>query len=160
MERMRHRVRAAGLCVDRDRVLLVLHRHPQTGEEWWVPPGGGGEQGDADLFDTARREMFEETGLHASPARIAYVREFRETSQQCYHLELFISVETWEGQLTTDNLVEGDWDSEYVVESRWMSRAEMIGRTVYPIWLKEDWFWEDARAGFPETRYVGVAYED
>lgn len=40
---MRHRIRAAALIVKDDSILLVQHVHPDTGELWWVPPGGGVE---------------------------------------------------------------------------------------------------------------------
>lgn len=51
------------VCVDeRDRVLLLRWRDPADGSYVWEPPGGGVESGERPI-DTARRELFEETGL-------------------------------------------------------------------------------------------------
>ena len=158
-EQMRHRIRAAGLLVDGDRLLLVLHRNVHTGEEWWVPPGGGMEPCDVDAFDTTKRELFEETGLTGTVSRIAYVREFREVAQETHHLELFMPVDSWSGELTLDNLVDGDVDSALVADARWLTRDEMTDRVVYPEWLKDDWFWQDAVNGFAVIRYTGLAEE-
>jgi hypothetical protein len=38
---MKHRIRAAAIIVNQNAVLLVNHKHPANGFEWWVPPGGG-----------------------------------------------------------------------------------------------------------------------
>lgn len=41
---MRHRIRAAGLLIDQDRILMV---NENDGEQsYWVPPGGGFEARD------------------------------------------------------------------------------------------------------------------
>ena len=59
---MKHRIRAAAIIVGDDRLLLVKHVHPQTGETWWVPPGGGLE-GTETIHECVKREVYEETGL-------------------------------------------------------------------------------------------------
>jgi ADP-ribose pyrophosphatase YjhB (NUDIX family) len=58
-----------GVIVWRDgRVLLVRRtRPPQAGE--WSLPGGGQELGET-LFETARREVAEETGLEVAPTGV------------------------------------------------------------------------------------------
>jgi len=86
---VKHRVRAAGILIRGDSILLVLHRHPENSSEWWIPPGGGLKEEDGSIFQTAQREIFEETGLTAQLSRISYIREFRETSINIHHLEFF-----------------------------------------------------------------------
>ena len=44
--------------------VLVMHRHKEPNLGKWVAPGGKVEHGESP-HDTARREMFEETGLKA-----------------------------------------------------------------------------------------------
>ena len=50
------------MITDGDRVLLVKHKDPANGYEWWMPPGGGLE-GEESVMDCAVRETWEETGL-------------------------------------------------------------------------------------------------
>jgi 8-oxo-dGTP pyrophosphatase MutT (NUDIX family) len=51
------------ICLDVDgRVLLMCWRDPHDGALIWEPPGGGIEAGESP-FETARRELAEETGL-------------------------------------------------------------------------------------------------
>jgi 8-oxo-dGTP pyrophosphatase MutT (NUDIX family) len=51
------------VCLDADgRVLLMCWRDPHDGALIWEPPGGGIEAGESP-FETARRELAEETGL-------------------------------------------------------------------------------------------------
>jgi 8-oxo-dGTP pyrophosphatase MutT (NUDIX family) len=59
---MIHRVRAAGLIVESQRILLVRHRTPGTERDWWIPPGGGLKPEDAGVLDTARRRSSRRQG--------------------------------------------------------------------------------------------------
>jgi 8-oxo-dGTP pyrophosphatase MutT (NUDIX family) len=60
----RERQAARVIVVDQDRHVLLLHGHdprrPERGG-WWFTPGGGREAGETPA-ETARRELFEETG--------------------------------------------------------------------------------------------------
>jgi 8-oxo-dGTP pyrophosphatase MutT (NUDIX family) len=58
---VREGVRALVLDED-DRVLLVRMVEPQTGDQWWVTPGGGVDP-DEEAPQALRRELREETGL-------------------------------------------------------------------------------------------------
>jgi ADP-ribose pyrophosphatase YjhB (NUDIX family) len=60
-----------------------------SGPVWWCPPGGGLEAAES-VFEAARREVGEETGLAVCPERVAYIREFVEPTRQAHHLELFL----------------------------------------------------------------------
>lgn len=153
---MKHRVRAAGILVRGDSILLVLHRHPENGSEWWIPPGGGLKEEDGSIFQTAQREIFEETGLTVQLSRISYIREFRETSTNIHHLEFFLPVDAYSGEITLENIPEGDLDDGIIKAVKWLPRSELGDRVVWPEWIKEDWFWQDAKAGFPEIIYTGV----
>ena len=157
MKPMIHRVRAAGLFINNQHILLVLHQHPETGEEWWIPPGGGVMEGDHSIFHTAQREIFEETGLKAILSRISFIREFRETLTNTYHLEFFMPVDSFTGEITIKNIPPGDIDDGVIQRVEWLHRSELSEITVWPEWFYKEWFWESAETGFPDCRYMGVS---
>ena len=70
---MRYGISAAGIIVEDDKVLLAHHVEP--GYDFWTLPGGRLE-GVESVFDCARREMAEETGLAVDLDRIVYIQEF------------------------------------------------------------------------------------
>jgi len=103
---MRHRVRAAVLIVEGDSILLVRHREPLTGNEWWIPPGGG-LQADDDLISAACREVREETGLTVVVSRIVLVREFKDLATNYHHVELFFAADSYGGEITLATCAAG-----------------------------------------------------
>ncbi len=155
---VRHRIRAAALMVEGDRILLVQHVHPETGEIWWVPPGGGLEAVDGSVFNCARRETFEETGLSVQLERIVYIREFLDQENQTHHLELFISSSGHSGELTIQNVQGTGPDEHYIKDVRWVGKKELANLIVYPGILKDD-FWRDFEQGFPKMKYLGVSID-
>jgi len=156
---MTHRIRVAALITDGDRILLVQHIHPVTREEWWVPPGGGVEQEDGSVFDCARREVFEETGLRVELTNIVYIREFLDQENQARNLELFVGSTAHSGELTLRHVQGSGPDENYIRGVRWVPRCELGNITVYPEVLRSS-FWEDLAEGFPRTKYLGTQYGD
>ena len=63
-------ITCTGLVLAPDREKMLMVHHPRL--DRWLLPGGHVEPGDAEIWDTARREVLEETGaqLVASPAPI------------------------------------------------------------------------------------------
>tara|TARA_B100000809_G_C14788436_1_gene405691 strand:- start:301 stop:564 length:264 start_codon:yes stop_codon:yes gene_type:complete len=83
---MRTRIRAAGLAIENDSILLIKHKGDS--DEFWIPPGGGVE--DSETFEECViREMREETGLVPTVNRLVYLREFTQTGIDIHHLALF-----------------------------------------------------------------------
>jgi 8-oxo-dGTP pyrophosphatase MutT (NUDIX family) len=150
---MKHRIRVAALVTRGDSLLLIQHVHAEAGV--WVPPGGGVEAEDESVFDCARREAFEETGLQVTLSRIVYIREFLDQENQNRNLELFVSSSDHSGELAIRH-VQGSGPDEHDIRNvRWVPRAELNSMIVFPDILK-DVFWEDLAEGFPETRYLGT----
>jgi 8-oxo-dGTP diphosphatase len=152
---MRHRIRAAALLCDGERLLMVEHRSRHSGRLWWIPPGGGAEPGDSSIFACAVREVFEETGLAVSLSRIVYVREFFESSRNVRHLELFLLATDWSGEITQAHHPEPGPDDDIVLRAAWLTRRELDDRQVYPQELRTR-FWDEFSQGFPHTVYLGV----
>ena len=67
----RQRVAAYAL-LRRDDDLLLTRLSPQVAFQGWTLPGGGLDHGEHPR-DALRREIYEETGLHAEPGRIVDV---------------------------------------------------------------------------------------
>ena len=145
---MRYGISAAALIVRNEQVLLVNHR--ETGRyDFWVPPGGG-LQGSESIFECARRETLEETGLDVELDRILYIQEFWEPG---YHFcKFFILCKSFRGDLTLANKEQAE---SFLVDARYFAQDDLRGLPVYPEILK-DLFWDDLKAEYPVTRYLGL----
>ena len=82
------RVRASGLCWRNEELLLVNHRGLTAGD-FWAPPGGGVEFGEA-VHDGLRREFREETGLQVRVEQFLFACEFIDSP--LHAIELFFKV--------------------------------------------------------------------
>ena len=152
---MKHRIRVAALITEADRIVLVQHVHPDTGEQWWVPPGGGLEPQDESIFECARREVFEETGLRIEPGGLVYLREFVDRENRARNLELFVGCLSHAGTLTMRNVKGSGPDEHYIREVRWVGKGELASMTVYPEVLKDE-FWDDVAEGLAQTKCLGT----
>ena len=152
---MEHRVRAAVIIVDGGKILLVKHVDPASGNEWWIPPGGGLLPQDRSIVDCADREVFVETGLKVRIGRLIYLREFLEEAPSVHHVELFLLAREFAGELTMEHIKGKGPHEEFIRELRWLGQGEVQDLIVYPEHLRDS-FWDDMAAGFPEARYLGV----
>lgn len=150
---MNHRIRVAAIIINDQKVLLVKHVDPETGYTWWVPPGGGLEEEDDSLFDCAKREVFEEANLEISLSRIIYIREFL---QKNINLEIFTLADEYRGEISIENIGGHGADEQFIKDVAWFSKEDLQHQDmiVFPEILK-DIFWDDYRANFPVTRYLG-----
>jgi 8-oxo-dGTP diphosphatase len=150
---MKHRIRAAAVIVKDNAILLVKHKHPVKGVEWWVPPGGGLLEKES-VYECAVRETWEEAGIKVVLGNILYLSEFIDLEQDYHHFEVFILADSFSGTPNIQNLIQEDMDANYVKEARFLTRKEMAGLTVFPKILK-DGFWDDLAAGKLQTKYLG-----
>lgn len=145
---VKYGISAAALIVRNGQILLVHHR--EAGRyDFWVPPGGSLE-GNESIFECAKRETFEETGLVVELDRILYIQEFWEPE---YHFcKFFISGKILSGSLT---LANREKDEGFLVGLRFFSPDDLLNITVYPENLREQ-FWDDLKAEPTTTRYLGL----
>lgn len=149
-----HRIRAAGLLVRDDRILLV--KHVVGDDTYWLPPGGGFESvSDQSTRDTVRREFMEETGLDVDVGPLVYVREFAEPAMGRFHMELFYRIDAWRGELSLANLAGLGGDEFEIRELAWISRDELTALPFYPAELLDD-VWERVAAEVVVIRHLGL----
>ncbi len=145
---MRYGISAASLIVENERLLLV--HHLEEGKyDFWVPPGGS-VKGSESVFECARRETLEETGLQVELGSILYIQEFYDTE---YHfIKFFILASGASGELSLSNR---DADESFLVEARWFTCGELQGMNIFPLPLK-DQFWVERCAQPVTARYLGL----
>jgi len=131
---MEQRIRAAGILIDNDAILLLKVRD-FTGE-YWIPPGGGMEEGDRSSKDCVVREFKEEAGLDIEAGELICVREFLETHRNRYHSEFFYRVSCYHGEPHIENLA-GLNDEEYIQSVEWVPLTELNDKRMYPKELKD-----------------------
>ena len=132
---MRHRIRAAGLIIDQNRILMV-NEH-DTGQSYWVPPGGGFEAKDGNTSNTVKREVWEETGLSVVVGKLMFIREFCETERNIYHVEQFYRVDHWQGTISLKNLEALEGEVRSISQVRWFTKEELVHVDVFPPHLKD-----------------------
>jgi len=69
------RVRANGILIHQNSVLLVQLKTPILDYPYWMPPGGGVEFGET-LQEAVKREVIEETGISVQVNELWYVHDY------------------------------------------------------------------------------------
>jgi ADP-ribose pyrophosphatase YjhB (NUDIX family) len=110
------------------------------------------------LTDYARCEVFEEMGLTVELGKSAYLCQFLESANGTHHLEVFFQATAPSGVLTIANIVDNGPDEHIFKGVALLGREELASITVYPECLR-DRFWDDLKAEFPETPYLGLNKE-
>lgn len=126
---MEHRIRAAGILVRNNSVLLVKVKDP-TGE-YWIPPGGGFENDDVSTKACLRREFLEEAGLDVTVGALICVREFLETTAGRYNAEFFYQITDYTGEPHIENL-HGLNDEEFIQGVEWVDIEALKDCRTYP----------------------------
>jgi 8-oxo-dGTP diphosphatase len=145
---MKHRIAAGVIVEEEGRILLVRHTKPGV-YDFWVAPGGGAE-GTEDLLAAAKREVFEECGLHVEPLQLAYIEELSKPhTREC---KVWFTGRVIGGNI---NASSSEAAQEHIAEAAWLSRSEFEGKTVFPPMLHGD-YWQDKQRGFAFPRYVGL----
>ncbi len=151
-----HRLGAGVLVVRDDAVLLTHHVRPGV-FDYWSPPGGGVHPGE-DIETAARREAFEETGLRIEPVRLLYVEQLLGRGSGTHHTKLWFLGEIAASDVGRALHVGHDEAvTEMIVEARYVPRAELASRQVFPDLLLGR-LWSDLAEGFGEVRILPIRY--
>lgn len=112
------RVRACGIVLQDDKMLLVQHSGLNDSDSFWCPPGGGIEFGET-AEEALIREFKEETGLDIVVRKLIFVNEF---IQPPFHaVELFFEVFIQSGKLITGT----DPELNTIKNVKWVSLKEI-----------------------------------
>lgn len=138
------------MVVDQGRVLLVCHQKEGC-YDFWVAPGGGVIDTE-DIFQAAKREVKEETGLDVVPIRPIYLQEFHQPTIR--HSKTWILCELSSGAISVE---AEEAIQEHIVEARFFTEDEIRReeKDVFPEILR-DRFWKDFAQGCPHFEYIGM----
>ena len=99
---MQHiRIRAAGILVKEDRILLV--RHEKNGKSYWLLPGGGVDFGES-VADGLKREFREEVGLDIQVGPMVLVHDSIPPNhhRQVLNIYFMVTTEKYDIHVTPD----------------------------------------------------------
>lgn len=111
--------------VKRDNKILIIHRF-KHGDEYWVVPGGGVEEGET-LVEALTREVFEETSLKLIEYELLNEEKIGETIHYFYKCEL----ELGEPVIGGPEKESQNEDNQYHLEWMDMDKLKKIN-DVYP----------------------------
>lgn len=117
----RVRVRACGLLIQNDSLLMVNHQSLTTGD-FWAPPGGGVDFGES-ATACLQREFLEETGLEIQVSDFLFACEFIQPP--LHAVELFFSVNLLTGILRKGNDPEMKPQAQIIQEVKFLTWGEI-----------------------------------
>ena len=118
------RVRACGICIQHDKLLLVRHGSTIGNNAFWAPPGGGLHYGET-VQECLRRELLEETGLEVRVERFLFVNEFLKPP--LHAIEFFFEVHITGGSLRTGADPEAAPGEALLEHVQWLTIKELQG---------------------------------
>lgn len=151
---MDYRIRVAAIIVQDNKILLIKNSDPESGFEWWAPPGGGLEDIDENIHECAIRETWEETGYNIKTDSILYIREFITSVYNSHNLEIFLKGEITGGKLCVQNPNCPGHEDLMISDVRWIDKEELSKLNVFPEVIKEQDIWSQLEKNV-YTKYLG-----
>jgi len=140
-----NRNRSAGIVVKDGKVLLI-HRF-NKGDEYWVFPGGGVEEGETP-DQAVVREIDEETMINVVPKKFLYHITWDTGEENFFYLCEYVSGEP---RLRPDSIeVEQMKKGEQIFEPVWVEIEDLPSLKVYQLEVR-DLFLNDYKNGFQST---------
>ena len=149
---MKIRLLARTVTYDKEtnKILLVKNK----GTSFWYAPGGGWEYEHENILECAKREVYEETGIHIEIKKLLYVQEFHESVETISFEMFWLAIPINEQKLNKNHI---DLDPEGSVETaQWFNKKELQDLEVFPKRLK-DTFWDNVDSSLiKEDPFIGV----
>ena len=143
---------SAGAIIIRDNAILLV-RYPRAGGTSYLVGPGGGAFATEGIYQTAIREVREETGLEVSPSRILFVEDL--LAQRHRIIKIWLLCNLIGGSLAKTKGA----DEEGITEVRWYRQDQLANETVYPTILSS-LKWNSFFMENWETRYLGIQTMD
>jgi mutator protein MutT len=143
------RIRAAGILVKNDQILLV--RHEKKGKSYWLLPGGGVDFGET-VEEALVREFKEEVGLTVQVGKMVLVHDSvpPDHHRQVLNLYFIVSTTDTEIKVTKDAVLQ---------DAAFYPLSEFKGMTVNPDVKAE--ILEGLKTDWPGgCRYLGNRWKD
>jgi 8-oxo-dGTP diphosphatase len=116
------RVRACGICIADDQILLVNHAMYGENGFFWSPPGGGVMFGET-ARKTVIREFKEEANIDVKVGKLLFVNE--HIAGPLHAVELFFEINSFEGLISKGIDPEFSADDQIIKDVRWMNWEEI-----------------------------------
>ena len=117
----RLRVRACGILVENESILMVNHRSLSK-SDFWAPPGGGVNFGET-ITACLQREMLEETGLAVEAGEFLFACEFIQ--KPLHAIELFFHLTRYGGVLVSGLDPEMKTEDQIIKSVRFLAWEEI-----------------------------------
>jgi len=140
------RIRAAGILIKEDKILLI--RHQKKENTYWLLPGGGVDYGET-MEESLRREFLEECNIDVEVKDMVFVSQGIAPDKSRHIVHMNFVVEYKGGELRVG-------DEGILKEVSYVSFDELDGVTLYPNIKKE---LKEYYNGNEELRYLGDRWE-
>jgi 8-oxo-dGTP diphosphatase len=125
----RVRLRACGLLVKEQSVLLVKIHSPVAGQPLWMPPGGEVEFGES-MEQSLKREFREEVHVEVTVGQLCHINELVE--EPFHAVECYFEVHHQSGTPVLGKDPELDEDDQLIEAVAWHPIKELAGRSFAP----------------------------
>ena len=124
-EKIRPRVRVAGILIEDGRILLI--EHTKNDKKYWLVPGGGVDWGES-ASEALIREFKEETSLDIEVEKFLFISETIAPDRQKHVINLYFKIKKVENSSNIMKLGE----EEMLTDLRFIPEGEIKNIKLYP----------------------------
>ena len=125
IEKIRPRVRVAGILIEDDRILLI--EHTKNNKKYRLVPGGGVDWGES-AAEALIREFKEETGLDIEVEKFLFISETIAPDRQKHVINLYFKIKKAENSSNIMKLGE----EKILTDLRFIPEDEIKNIKLYP----------------------------
>ncbi len=143
-----HNIRLEALIINENKI-LAIHRI-NSGEEYYVLPGGGWEEGET-AEEGVKREVYEETSLNIVVERLVFSLLIKDDSQRQVYFCKYLGGDPKLGDFNEKKEMDA---GEQIYKPIWLPIEDLPKTTLYELELR-DWFLANYKNGqLPQEPFV------